>query len=233
MGIKGDSMKKFQSLFALTSTSLILAVVAASNAEAGRIHNRQERQAKRIQKGVQSGELTNHEQKKLAREERRIQREKKEARSDGVMTGQERRKIERMQDKASADIYRMKHDDGATRQDNQADRIKQGVQSGELTRHEARTLRKEERIIDRRRENMMSDGKLTEGERERLDRMQDKASADIYRKKHNDRERGETPVAAAAGVQLPTDPVSGAPADSVPTEPAQAFPTPLSSSSAQ
>jgi hypothetical protein len=64
-------------------------------------------------------------------------------------------------------------------------RIHQGVVSGELTGREAAVLEREQcRIRDRKRV-FWSDGELTPGEWARMHQLQDKASAHIYKKKHN------------------------------------------------
>ena len=76
---------------------------------AGRVVRRQLRQQKRIHQGIRSGELTYRETKRLEREQVRIQRTKRRAWRDGQLTPRERVRLEVMQDKASADIYRLKH----------------------------------------------------------------------------------------------------------------------------
>ena len=74
-----------------------------------RIRERQQRQQVRIAEGVRSGELTRRETIRLEREQRGIQLEKREARSDGDFTRDERRDIYREQNQASRHIYRAKH----------------------------------------------------------------------------------------------------------------------------
>lgn len=72
------------------------------------------------------------------------------------------------------------------RQDRQQARIRQGLRSGELTRHEARKLRKQQRRVERLERRYAADGKFTKTERRRLVRALDRASDRIYRFKHND-----------------------------------------------
>ena len=74
----------------------------------------------------------------------------------------------------------------ANRQIRQQKRIHQGVVSGELTAGEAADLEREQCRIQHRKRNAWSDGELSPGERAHLHYEQDRASADIYRKKHND-----------------------------------------------
>jgi hypothetical protein len=80
------------------------------------------------------------------------------------------------------------------RQMNQRARIRQGVRSGELTKGEAKNLRQEQKTIQAEKRMAKADGKVTPAERAKIRQDQNKASRDIYRKKHNGRERGEQPV---------------------------------------
>jgi len=90
---------------------LIVGIIAVSNAQTTPVvRERQQAQTERIRQGVQSNELTRHEIKRLAAEQRHIQNEKKMAKSDGVVTGRERRQIRKDQRKANRNIYRQKHD---------------------------------------------------------------------------------------------------------------------------
>ncbi|MDY6837401.1 MAG: hypothetical protein SWH78_05445 [Thermodesulfobacteriota bacterium] len=71
------------------------------------------------------------------------------------------------------------------RQINQQKKIHQGVASGELTPGEAAVLEREQRRIRRYKQQIWSDGELSPGEKACMHYQQDKASAHIYRKKHN------------------------------------------------
>jgi Ni/Co efflux regulator RcnB len=71
------------------------------------------------------------------------------------------------------------------RQQNQTERIQQGVTSGELTKKEAATLRTEQRAIRAEKKAFKADGKVTAAERTQLRRDQNQASKRIYKKKHN------------------------------------------------
>lgn len=77
----------------------------------------------------------------------------------------------------------------AERMHNQKLRIRYGVISGELTRSEARLLKKEQRRIHRLRKVAWADGKMTRREWRRLEKLQNRASYHIYRLKHNPRLR--------------------------------------------
>lgn len=72
------------------------------------------------------------------------------------------------------------------REQNQEKRIQQGVQSGQVTPKEAGKLEAQQTRIKQDEERMKADGKLTKAERKKLKREQNRASGNIYRKKHNE-----------------------------------------------
>ena len=67
----------------------------------------------------------------------------------------------------------------------QTRRIRQGIRSNEITRPEVRRLKKENRRIDSAYHRASADGHVNWRERQRLDKMQDRASRHIYQAKHN------------------------------------------------
>ena len=79
------------------------------------------------------------------------------------------------------------------RQMNQRARIRQGVKSGELTKKEAKNLRQEQKTIKAEKKIAKADGKVTPAERAEIRKDQNKASKDIYRKKHNMRTQPDQP----------------------------------------
>jgi uncharacterized protein HemX len=83
--------------------------LTASSVFAG-IGDRAKNQRHRIAQGARSGELTRHETKKLAKQQRRIRRQAVKARQDGQVTPRERRHLNRMQNRADRQIYKEKHD---------------------------------------------------------------------------------------------------------------------------
>ena len=66
-------------------------------------------------------------------------------------------------------------------------RIKQGVQTGELTPAEAANLHKDEKKIHQEVKDAKADGVVTPSERREIRKDQNKESRKIYRKKHNAR----------------------------------------------
>jgi hypothetical protein len=77
------------------------------------------------------------------------------------------------------------------RQENQQDRIGQGVRSGQLTAHETARLERREASIHREERNMRraDNGHLSRADRAALTRRQNRTSHAIYRDKHNARVR--------------------------------------------
>ena len=71
------------------------------------------------------------------------------------------------------------------RQQSQNARINQGVASGQLTRNEAAKLRAQQRAIKAEKKAFKADGKVTAAERAKLRADQNRASRNIYNKKHN------------------------------------------------
>ena len=75
------------------------------------------------------------------------------------------------------------------RQQNQRDRIQQGVVSGELTSNEAADARQDQRKVRRSERRAKADGVVTPTERARLQHKQNKASRKLRRDKHDAQDR--------------------------------------------
>lgn len=75
-----------------------------------KVDERQQRQQKRIDEGVKSGELTKKEAVKAEKRQNQIANQEAEAKADGKVTRKERRKLHRAQNRASKKIYEQKHD---------------------------------------------------------------------------------------------------------------------------
>ena len=75
-----------------------------------RIDQREQKQEARIQKGIDNKSLTPEEQTKLQAEQAKIKDYESKASSDGVITKEEAHKISKMQNHASREIFRKKHD---------------------------------------------------------------------------------------------------------------------------
>jgi uncharacterized membrane protein YebE (DUF533 family) len=71
------------------------------------------------------------------------------------------------------------------RQASQEKRIDQGVQSGALTRREARRLERGQANVERLESKAQADGTVTNAEKLRIEKAQDVQSKRIYREKHD------------------------------------------------
>jgi hypothetical protein len=71
------------------------------------------------------------------------------------------------------------------RQIRQQQRIAQGVRNGNITRSELKQLKKEQRHIAKFQQRAQRDHRITRHEAKRINRLQDRASHNIYRYKHN------------------------------------------------
>lgn len=75
------------------------------------------------------------------------------------------------------------------RQHRQGQRIAQGVESGQLTKTEAQSLRAERRAIRTEDAAYRADGKFTKAERKDVQQDLNRSSRDIYREKHDTEHR--------------------------------------------
>jgi hypothetical protein len=75
------------------------------------------------------------------------------------------------------------------RQDQQKNRITQGIKSEELTRHETRHLVQGQKRINSLEQRFRADGELTPSERVRVQHAQNQQSRKIHALKNNDRDR--------------------------------------------
>lgn len=178
-----------------------LPLIAAAGTNDPGVNQRQRNQQARIQQGAKSGELTRAETRRLEAEQRHIRREEARYKADGQLTGAERADLQRDLNKASRDIYHQKHDAQQrppaavrdpgvnARQQNQRQRIGQGMRSGELTKDETRGLAQEQRAIRQEERQYKSDGVLTKDERKDLHQDMNAASRNIYNEKHDAEQR--------------------------------------------
>jgi hypothetical protein len=171
-----------------------------SAAKEGSVNDRRQDQQQRIANGVQSGQLTAGETKRLETRETNVNREVHADRSanGGTLTPQERRQVNRQQNNVSRSIDADKHNanqahfgnnEVGQRRENQQDRITNGIKNGSMTAGEAARTENREQRINR---SIASDraahgGTLTARERRNINARQNGASRQIYRQKHNGR----------------------------------------------
>ncbi len=162
------------------------------------IGQRKENQQDRIANGVQSGQLTAGETSKLETKEAAINGETRadRAANGGKLTAAEKQQVNQQQNQVSKQIYNDKHNANTAkygntqvgqRRENQQDRIAQGVKSGQLTAGETAKLENQQKGINQqvKADRAANGGKLTPGEKQQVNKEQNAASKNIYKKKHN------------------------------------------------
>ena len=189
--------------FAAALAILALPVVAQSTPQVTgqTIQDRKENQQDRIAQGVKSGELTAGETTNLEKKETDINQEERDMRKtdDGKLTTADKKTLTQQQNQVSKQIYHDKHNaavqntnptsEVGKREENQQDRIAQGIKSGQLTSGEAAHLENNETKINNevRNDRAANGGKLTPQEKKQVNRQMNRESKQIYRDKHNGR----------------------------------------------
>jgi hypothetical protein len=103
-------MKKPITLIAVVLAAAFITDAAAQTGSTPRTDGRQMSQKARIKAGEASGELNEREARKLDRGQRKVQRQENRAMKDGKVTPKERARLEKSQDKQSAQIKKQKTD---------------------------------------------------------------------------------------------------------------------------
>lgn len=102
-------MKKL--LVIATAAALVMPFAASAETDStSRIDQRQAKQEQRIDRGVQSGALTEREAARLEKGQTHVDNMENKALADGKVTARERARIENAQDRQSRRIHHQKHD---------------------------------------------------------------------------------------------------------------------------
>jgi hypothetical protein len=164
----------------------------------GVVGERKQNQQDRIANGIDSGQLTAGETKNLERREANLNRNERRMRAadGGNLTAADRARLNRQENHISGQIYQDKHNARTAhygngvigqRRENQQDRIAQGIRSGQMTPGEASRQERREQGLNREIAGMRqaNGGRLSPGERNLVNRQQNRQSRQIYREKHN------------------------------------------------
>src|SRR6266849_3850758 len=159
---------------------------------------RKENQQDRIAQGVKSGQLTAGETANLETKEAAINKETAadRAANGDKLTAAEKKQVNGQQNQLSKQIYKDKHNANTAhygnnkvgqRRENQQDRIAQGIKSGQLTAGETAKLEKQQQGINKHvaSDRKANGGALTAREKKQVNKEQNQASRNIYKKKHN------------------------------------------------
>jgi hypothetical protein len=157
-------------------------------------------QQQRVEQGLQQGQLSTREAGQIEREESRIDQTEAHDLKDGKLSPAEQAHINQMQNQASRNIYRDRHNavDGnpdskssermqsdVARNLNQQQRIEQGGDSNTLTNREVGSLEAGQARVDRKEGVAASDGHVGAGEQARVQRSDNRQSRRIHHKKTN------------------------------------------------
>jgi hypothetical protein len=166
-----------------------------------RIQQRKDNQQDRIGNGVRSGQLTAGEATSLEGKEAAINHEERNMRAadNGHLTAADKARLTRQQNRLSHQIYTDKHNSAVQstnpksevgkREENQQDRIANGLKSGQLSAGEAAHLERNQARINNevRNDRAANGGKLTPQQRAQVNRQMNRQSGQIYHDKHNGR----------------------------------------------
>lgn len=97
-------------ILAAAVTALAFVLPASAQTATPRVDQRQANQEKRIDQGVQSGQLNEKEAARLENGQANVQKREDAAKADGVVTGKEKAGLHNAQEKQSKRIWRQKHD---------------------------------------------------------------------------------------------------------------------------
>jgi hypothetical protein len=168
------------------------------NQPAPTIGQREQNQQDRIANGIDLGQLTAGETKNLESREANINREVKDDRAadDGKLTTQERQQVNQQQNNLSHSIYQDKHNANTAhygnsevgqRQQNQQDRIANGLRNGTMTAGQAARDENHEQGINEQvhADRQANGGKLTGQQKAQVNHEQNQMSRKIYNQKHS------------------------------------------------
>ena len=165
----------------------------------GTVNERRDNQQQRIANGVGSGQLTPGETKNLESREASINHQvaADRAANGGKLTPQEQQQINQRQNNVSNSINADKHNaatdhsgnsEVGQRQNNQQQRIANGVRSGQMSPNEAARAENQQQHINQQvhAERQASGGQLNQQERQQVNREQNHASQQIHNENHNE-----------------------------------------------
>jgi len=179
-------------LLTLAFSAFFLAGATAFAGSPRNLNHRMENQHKRIEKAITDGRLTRLEADILSDNLDWIKETARRMEKDGLLTQREQDRLKDMLDQNEQMISRETEEltsvywgNFEERMENQQKRIKEGIRSGSLTRHEANAVQDNLDWIRSTYYRMKKDGRLSFRERRKLDEMLDQNSQLIFKEKHD------------------------------------------------
>jgi hypothetical protein len=181
-----------------TSASAQGSAAASPPVTAQTLQQRQESQQDRIAQGVKSGDLTAGEAANLESKEAKLNQEESAMKKvdDGHLTAAEKAKITQQQNRITQQIKQDERNAAKQpsnpvsaidqREENQQDRIAQGVKSGALSAGQAAQLEKNQAKINNevRKDRAANGGKLTAQEKAQINNQLNRQSHQIHQAMH-------------------------------------------------
>jgi len=195
-------MKKI--MLAVICAVFVFGTLATGYAEQGDwrggIRSRIQESKQKIEQGIERGSLNRHEADRLNSELGAILNKIDRMKADGNLSQGERDIIKNDLDRLDRDIFKEKHDAVSavpvvqqdwrggirSRIQESKQKIEQGTERGTLNRHEARKLNKELAKILNKIDRMKADGRISQKEREKINRDLDRLDRDIFKEKRDD-----------------------------------------------
>ncbi|AGG88281.1 hypothetical protein [Rhodanobacter denitrificans] len=177
------------------------AMAAAAQTAAGSTQ-RDVNQQQRIEQGLKSGQLSTAEAARLEQGQAHVDRMQQHALGDGSLSAGEQARLTAAQNRQSHAIRAERHNGvngnpqsrssrrmqrDVARNVHQQSRIEHGVQSGALTAHETARLEGRQAHAAQVEQRAARDGHLGPHEQRHIQRVDQRDSRSIYRKKHNGR----------------------------------------------
>ncbi|KZC19256.1 MULTISPECIES: hypothetical protein [Rhodanobacter] len=160
------------------------------------------KQQQRIEQGLKSGQLSTAEAARLERGQAQVDRLQAHVLRDGSLSAAEQARLSAAQNHQSRAIHAERHDGvsgnpqsrssrrmqrDVARNVHQQSRIEHGVQSGALTAHETARLEGRQAHAAQVEQRAARDGHVGPHEQRHIQRVDQRDSRSIYRKKHNGR----------------------------------------------
>ncbi|HEY7183680.1 MAG TPA: hypothetical protein VIC84_19775 [Blastocatellia bacterium] len=154
-----------------------------------RVDRREQNQQKRVADGVKDGSLNSGEAAKIESDETKIQQDEAKAKADGVVTSSERKQLNRELNQTGHEINRDRDNTPGVdrREQNQQNRVANGLKDGSLSSGEAAKIEGKEAKIRQDEAKAKADGVVTGRERAKLNRELNHTSHEIHHDKHNNK----------------------------------------------
>ena len=184
----------------MISLCLAACAAAAGAQTAADVSQRDINQQTRVRNGLQDGSLTTREAAVIERKEGGLDRLQAQALRDGKLSDRERARINRAENRVSADIHNARHNgvqgnplsassqrmqQSVQRDIQQQQRIKAGIQSGQLSYREVAVFERGQARQDAQQFRAGRDGHVSGHEAQAIDHSQNASSQRIHKLRHN------------------------------------------------